>query len=202
MKVIKEKIMIKMIVGLGNPTKKYIDTRHNIGFRFINILSFCGIKSNGHSLKCNDFKYSDDFVAMIGTIELKDNQLILVKPQTFMNYSGVSVQLLAKHYNIKPEEILVVHDEIHVKLGKCKLKFGGSAGGNNGLKSIIEKIGDQFWRLRIGIDKPENTNLLDYVLSEPNFEDKHSLDTLLFSIVFGDINSLLNNQDKFQREFH
>lgn len=197
--------MIKMIVGLGNPTKKYRTTRHNVGFWFINLLSFSGIKSDGYSLLCNNFRYSDDFVAMVGTIELKDNRkLIFVKPQTFMNDSGVSVQLIAENYNIKPEEILVVHDEIHIFVGQCKLKFGGSSGGNNGLKSIIEKIGDQFWRLRIGIGKPisKDEGILDYVLSEPSFEDKKIIDKIILEINLNNINLLLNDSESFQRIYH
>lgn len=189
--------MIKLIVGLGNPTEKYKNTRHNVGFWMINSLS---------SLNKINMSYDENFVGITGLTNSfnEENTVILLKPQTFMNDSGLSIKLLADKFNIKPEEILVVHDEIHVSVGYCKLKFGGSSGGNNGLKSIIENIGDQFWRLRIGVGKPtkKDESILDYVLSCPLEEEIGHINHVIMDINLNYVDLLLKDMESFQRIFH
>lgn len=155
---------IKLIVGLGNPGSQYTTTRHNVGFWFIDMLA-------------NKFKASlrmeGKFFAEVGKFRFEDNDIWLLKPQTFMNLSGKSVLALASFYKILPSEILVVHDELDFAPGIAKLKLGGGAGGHNGLKSTQSVIDQDFWRLRIGIGHPGDKNkVVDFVLKKPLKEEE------------------------------
>ncbi len=146
---------IKVIIGLGNPGPKYYYTRHNIGFRVLDALA------QMHNLT---WQHKDNME--IAVLVKDDKKILLIKPQTYMNDSGKVISSLLKQ-NIKPENILVVHDELEQPFGAVKLRMGGSARGHNGLKSIIAAMGDQFARLRIGIDRPEHKeDVPDYVLSK------------------------------------
>lgn len=147
---------IQAIIGLGNPGPRFIYTRHNIGFRIVDEFA------REHSA---DFKEQQNFE--IATVHVHDRQIILLKPQTFMNSSGAVVPFLTKK-GIKADNILVVHDELEMPFGKVALKLGGSARGHNGLKSIIAALGTQdFWRLRFGIGRPLNREAVpDYVLEK------------------------------------
>lgn len=132
--------MIKLIVGLGNPGEKYEKTRHNFGFEVVDAVA--------KKLNAENFTAEKKFQAEIA----KAGHLTLMKPQTYMNLSGKSVQLFAQYFKIKPEEILIIHDELDLLLGKMKIRQGGSAAGNHGVESIIETVGrDDFIRLRLGI---------------------------------------------------
>ncbi|MFA6066493.1 MAG: aminoacyl-tRNA hydrolase [Candidatus Babeliaceae bacterium] len=146
--------MIKIIIGLGNPGQKYSYTRHNIGFLVVDQLVDM---HNGSWKSKND--------AEIAEITINNKPILVIKPQTFMNNSGAIMPSLQKK-GIKPEEILVVHDELELPFGKVAIKQGGSAKGHNGLKSIISYIGDAFSRLRCGIGRPEQReDVADYVLN-------------------------------------
>jgi len=117
---------IKLFVGLGNPGEQYLETRHNVGFWWIDFIG----QNHKLSLK-NSKKYFGEF-----SKHNEDGEVFFLKPSTFMNDSGKSVQALAKFYKIEPEEILVIHDELDIQPGTAKLKLGGGHGGHNGLKSI------------------------------------------------------------------
>jgi len=144
---------IKAIIGLGNPGKKYYHTRHSIGFAIADELA----QRYGASWKEKDNME-------LAEININRKKLFLVKPQTFMNDSGKVVPYLLKK-GIKPENILVVHDELEMPVGKMKIKFGGSARGHNGLRSIMSIIGKEFHRLCFGISRPEKREeVADYVL--------------------------------------
>jgi PTH1 family peptidyl-tRNA hydrolase len=150
---------IKLIVGLGNPGLEYAATRHNVGFWFVDLLA-------------DQFKVilrtEGKFFAEVGKFRSDDNDVWLLKPQTFMNLSGKSVLALASFYKILPGEILVVHDELDFMPGIAKLKLGGGAGGHNGLKSIESVIGKDTWRLRIGIGHPgDKSKVVAFVLKKP-----------------------------------
>lgn len=147
-------LTIKAIIGLGNPGKKYEKTRHNIGFRILDALAH----THNASWQAKDSME-------IAEIILNNQKIILLKPQTFMNSSGKVIPFLLKQ-GIKAENILVVHDELELPCGNTKPRFGGSARGHNGLKSIIEYCGQDFARLRFGIGRPEiKDEVPDYVLS-------------------------------------
>ena len=149
---------IKAIIGLGNPGRTYYNNRHNIGFRVIEELAKA---YNGA------FKKTDHME--LAHIIVHEKPIFLIMPQTFMNASGKVIPFLTKK-GIKPDEILVVHDELELPFSKIKIKDGGSSKGHNGLKSIIQHIGQDFPRLAIGIGRPANKeDVPDYVLQ--NFED-------------------------------
>lgn len=158
---------IKAIVGLGNPGSKYAFNRHNIGFIVVDAIAD---RFNGSW----DAKPNMEF----STVSIKDKNILLIKPQTFMNVSGKVIPFLQKK-GIKAENILVVHDELELPFGKVKIKQGGSARGHNGLRSIIEYCGKEFVRLRFGIGRPEDKSMVSrYVLS--NFtESDQEIETLV-----------------------
>lgn len=160
---------IKLIVGLGNPSKEYEQTRHNAGFWFIDELAW----QWKVSLK-EDKKYFGE----VARVSRAEGDVWLLKPLTFMNLSGKAVGALAQFYKIKPEEILVVHDELDIPCGRIRLKRGGGNGGHNGLKDIQAKLGTaDFYRLRLGIDHPGDKALVSaYVLNKPSAEDKQKID--------------------------
>jgi len=153
-----QKLAIKAIIGLGNPGSKFYHTRHNIGFRIVDELA----QAHGAVWqKKNEMEYAE--------ITIGDQRIALIKPQTFMNSSGRVIPALLKK-GIKPENILVVHDELEKPFGNVSIKMGGSAKGHNGLRSIITACGPDFPRLRFGIGRPLNREEVpDYVLT--NFSE-------------------------------
>jgi len=153
---------IKLIVGLGNPGATYDKTRHNAGAWFVEQLA-----EAYHSRLSPEKK----FFGFIGRIVIKNQPIHLLLPTTFMNCSGQSVAAMANFYRIKPESILVVHDELDFPVGLAKLKHSGGHGGHNGLRDIINKMGNNnhFIRLRIGIGHPGNSkDVVNYVLKPPS----------------------------------
>ena len=160
---------IKMIVGLGNPGSEYEQTRHNAGFWFIDELAW--------QYKAT-LKEEKKFFGSVARISISGSDLWLLKPATFMNRSGQAVAALAQFYKIRPEEILVVHDELDIPCGRIKFKLGGGNGGHNGLKDIQARLGTpDFYRLRLGIDHPGDRNLVvGYVLNKPSPEHKQQID--------------------------
>ena len=160
---------IKMIVGLGNPGSEYEQTRHNAGFWFIDELAWQYKATLTEEKK---------FFGSLARISISGSDLWLLKPSTFMNRSGQAVAALAQFYKIKPEEILVVHDELDIPCGRIKFKLGGGNGGHNGLKDIQARLGTpDFYRLRLGIDHPGDRNLVvGYVLNKPSPEHRQQID--------------------------
>ena len=161
---------IKLIVGLANPGNEYAATRHNAGAWFVDQLA----ERYHQSLK-NDPKY----FGYSSRITLSGHDVRLLVPTTFMNLSGKAVQAMATFYQIKPEEILVAHDELDINPGIAKFKFGGSNGGHNGLKDIASKLGNNlnFYRLRIGIGHPGDKNkVVSYVLNKPSKSEQELID--------------------------
>lgn len=161
---------IKLIVGLANPGNEYAATRHNAGAWFVDQLA----ERYHQSLK-NEPK----FFGYCSRITLSGQDVRLLVPTTFMNLSGKAVQAMATFYQIKPEEILVAHDELDINPGLAKFKFGGSHGGHNGLKDIASKLGNNlnFYRLRIGIGHPGDKNkVVSYVLNKPSKSEQELID--------------------------
>ena len=160
---------IKLIVGLGNPGPKYSETRHNAGFWFVEDLA---------SQYRSRFLPEKKFHGEVARINLEGKDVWLLKPETYMNRSGLSVVSLAAFYKIAPENILVAHDEIDLKAGTARLKSGGGHGGHNGLRDIISHLGTKdFQRLRIGVDHPGSKDLVvDYVLKRPDSKDRQAIE--------------------------
>ena len=156
--------IIKLIVGLGNPGIEYQHTRHNMGFDFIDKLA--------ENWKTS-LKSEKKFFSEIGRANLATGDVWLLKPETYMNKSGIAVKALADFYKIQPQEILIVHDELDLGCGQIKFKQGGGNGGHNGLKDIQAKLGtSDFYRLRIGIAHPGDRNLVvSYVLHKPQAKE-------------------------------
>jgi peptidyl-tRNA hydrolase, PTH1 family len=148
---------LRIVVGLGNPGPEHLVTRHNAGFWFVDLLA------RRHGGEFRDYrKYSGE----TARITLSEQDIVLLKPTTYMNRSGLSVRQLSDFYKIAPENILVAHDELDLPVGGVRLKQGGGHGGHNGLRDTITHIGESFWRLRLGIGHPGNKNdVIDYVLT-------------------------------------
>lgn len=145
-----------LIAGLGNPTREYEKTRHNVGFEAIDILA----DKAGTTVTEKKHK------ALYGKGYIGGQKVILAKPQTYMNLSGESIREIADFYKIEPENIIILCDDINLSEGQLRIRLKGSAGGHNGLKSIISHLGTQeFPRIRIGVgEKPRGMDLADYVL--------------------------------------
>ena len=183
---------IKLIVGLGNPGSTYANNRHNIGYKVLDHLeNKWGVWPH--------IKYFDDLFEGILRITYKE-LVILIKPTTFMNSSGLCVAKVVKELNIKPNNILVVYDDISLPLGTIRLREKGSAGGHNGVKSIIQELGtEEFNRLRIGIGKPiDDTSILDYVLGDfTEFENVEETTKCAESIISSILNGVITKGDTF-----
>ncbi|HHF6963737.1 aminoacyl-tRNA hydrolase [Haemophilus influenzae] len=164
---------IKLIVGLGNPGDKYADTRHNAGEWLIERLA------RRFNVSLNP---ESKFFGKTARTLVNGKEVRLLVPITFMNLSGKAVGALASFYRIKPEEILVIHDELDLPPGTAKLKQGGGHGGHNGLKDIVAQLGNNnnFYRLRIGIGHPGHRDLVaGYVLNKPSPADRNALEKVL-----------------------
>lgn len=164
---------IKLIVGLGNPGDKYADTRHNAGEWLIERLA------RRFKVLLNP---ENKFFGKTARTLVNGKEVRLLVPTTFMNLSGKAVGALASFYRIKPEEILVIHDELDLPAGVAKLKQGGGHGGHNGLKDIVAQLGNNnnFYRLRIGIGHPGHRDLVaGYVLNKPSPADRNALEKVL-----------------------
>lgn len=154
--------LMKLIVGLGNYGKEYEHTRHNVGFDTVDLLA----DSLGESIDKNGFH------SLYKKVKYMDEDLLLVKPQTYMNNSGIAVKEIADYFKIDLEDIVVIHDEMDILPGHLKFKMGGKSAGHNGIKSITEHLGsDKYLHIKIGIGKPEY-NVIDFVLGKYKGEEK------------------------------
>ena len=169
---------IKLIAGLGNPGAEYAHTRHNAGFWLIDELAWAWNTR---------LKEEKKFFGEVARVARPEGEIWLLKPNTFMNRSGQAVAALASFYKIKPEEILVVHDELDIPCGRVRFKLGGGNGGHNGLKDIQARLGTPgFYRLRLGIDHPGDRNLVTgYVLNKPSAEDRQAIDDAIAKSIQG-----------------
>ena len=161
--------MIKLFVGLGNPGPEYEDTRHNAGFWWIDGLA--------RELKVH-LQPERSYWGLTARANVQGQTVWLLQPQTFMNLSGKSVGALARFFKIKPDEVLVVHDELDFEPGQIKLKQGGSHGGHNGLRDIHAQLGSpDYWRLRVGIGHPGHSSLVSgFVLGRAPRSEQELLD--------------------------
>jgi PTH1 family peptidyl-tRNA hydrolase len=166
---------MKLIIGLGNPGQGYSNNRHNIGFMCLKYFA------KEHKIDF-DKKQAD---ARIGRGKIEGIDVVLAKPQTYMNLSGKSVNRLMYKFKLKPEDIIVVHDDMDLPLGKVRIRSGGSSGGHNGINSIIAEIGTrEFIRVKIGIGRPGkeeddrsyDRDIVDYVLSNFSHDEKKQLE--------------------------
>lgn len=157
---------MKLIVGLGNPGEKYHLTRHNVGFWTIGALR-----------EKLDFPAWESFQeSLLSAGNHEGEKLILIKPLTFMNLSGNAVVSAMNFYKIGIEDVFILTDDLHFEIGKVRLRKGGQSAGHNGIKSIIERVGEDFWRYRIGVGpQPEKMAAEDFVLKKLNKEEEKNL---------------------------
>lgn len=162
---------MKIIVGLGNPGKEYVNTRHNIGFMFVDEVA----KTNNLSFSLDKSKRAE-----LATGTIKGEKVVLVKPITYMNLSGEALRLVMDYYKVGVEDIIVIHDDLDLPTGKLRIRANGSSGGHNGLKSIIANIKTQeFKRIKIGIDK--KGAVIDYVLGKFSKMELEEISKVLFN---------------------
>lgn len=174
-----------VIVGLGNPGKVYENSRHNIGFKALDYVNSQCDAGRG----CKRMLHS----SLTDKCVLDGHSVYMAKPQTYMNNSGMAVVEIMRYYKVRPNKLIVIHDDIALPVGHFKIKKGGGAGGHNGLKSIIQHIGtDDFIRIRIGVgEKPEGWDLANYVLGKiPENEYKAISDR--FSAIFNALSYMMN----------
>lgn len=161
-----------LVVGLGNPTPQYDNTRHNVGFMAVDRF----MQENGGSFNKNKFD------ALYGECNIGKSRLLVVKPQTFMNLSGAAVQKISAFYKIPTDKIIIIFDDVSLDVGKTRIRRNGSHGGHNGMRNIIELMGtDNISRIKIGVGKKPRPDydLADWVLSKFPDSDKENLDTAI-----------------------
>ena len=170
-----------LLVGLGNPGTEYAQTRHNVGFMAVDELvrrfSFDAFKSEHKGLLAKG--------------QIANERCLILKPETYMNLSGESVQSVMAFYKIHPQDIIVFHDDLDLPVGKVKVKIGGGSGGHNGIKNIDSHIGVNYMRVRIGVDKDKMIDTANYVLGKPSADEQKILD-VLFEQIAQNIDLLLN----------
>ena len=162
-----------VVVGLGNPGKKYEKTRHNVGFDVIDILA------KEYNISVTKIKHK----ALIGEGRVGTEKVLLVKPQTYMNLSGESLRAIMDFYKLSNEDVLVLYDDISLEVGRIRIREKGSAGGHNGIKSIIAHLGsDIFSRIKIGVGQPKS-DLVNHVLGKFSKEEREVLEETLKAVV-------------------
>ena len=186
--------MIQLVVFLGNYGSEYVKTRHNVAWQFLDSLPFSSRFSWQQKFKGEFLSFSREELSSLfceskilcakdgSPVKVSDNappKVYFLKPLTYMNNSGLSAIELASFFKIKPEEILVVHDELEMALGFVSLKFSGGLGGHNGLRSMKSVFNTpDFWRLRFGLSKPSGVDIVDYVLSPFSQDERIVLDSV------------------------
>lgn len=183
---------MKLIVGLGNNGVIYKNTRHNVGFSVIDTIA------NKMNIKLVKEKF--------GAVYYANDDFVLMKPMSYMNLSGESVAKIMQFYKIKSKDILVICDDLDIKLGQAKIKISNSSGGHNGVKNVIEKINtSEFYRLKIGIGRPENKDMeiSKYVLERFDSNQQAIIDQVVdkasdavISVIYNGINYVINNFNK------
>lgn len=176
--------MTKLIIGLGNPDQEYQNTRHNVGFMMVDYVA----KKND----CRDFEFNKKLNTLVAKCKIGKNQVFLAKPQTYVNKTGEAATKLKNFYKVKPEDIILVHDDLDIEFGNFKLSFGKNSGGHKGVESVMKSLKTKnFWRLRIGTavraldkareqsDKKRDAFVMDFVLSKFGKKEDKELNKLL-----------------------
>ena len=183
-----------LIIGLGNPEEEYSKTRHNMGFNTINKLA------QKYNIKITKTKYE----GLYETGEIEGQKVILIKPQTYMNLSGNCVKQFVDFYKVEKENVLVIYDDMDIEPGTIKIRTKGSAGGHNGMKSIVQMLGtEEFPRIRIGIGRPEhNGDEINYVIGAIPKEEIPKLEEGTEKAKEAIIEILKNGIDKAMNKFN
>ncbi|MGA9851415.1 MAG: aminoacyl-tRNA hydrolase [Gammaproteobacteria bacterium] len=189
-----ESVQIQLVVGLGNPGADYVLTRHNAGFWFVDALA----RAHG-----GGFSHERKFSGDVCRVSISGHELRLLKPATFMNRSGQAVQALAAYLKLPPEAILVAHDDLDLPAGTVRLKQGGGHGGHNGLRDIIDHLGENFARLRFGIGRPlHGQEVIDYVLHRATDQDESKIMEAVTAAIAIMPRILAGEMEKAMHELH
>ena len=183
---------MKLIVGLGNPGKKYEHTRHNMGFDTVNLFA---------ELAKIDID-KEAFKGLVGRGKVFDEDVYLLKPQTFMNLSGESVREIVNYFKIEINDVIIIYDDMALEPGKIRLRASGSSGGHKGMQNIIDQLGtEEIKRIRIGIGESTD-DTIDYVLSKPLKEERPLIDEAIKNAVEALKEILKNNFEKAMTNFN
>lgn len=167
---------MRLVVGLGNPGPKYEGHRHNVGFMVM----------DRWAERLNAGPFREKFQGQFAKTTFADDDVVLLKPMTYMNLSGESVQKAMQFFKVDLKDVVVVHDELDLPFATCRIKLGGGTAGHNGLKSIVKHGGgDGFVRLRVGIDRPRSGKVEGYVLSDFNSSERAELDDVVDHAIKG-----------------
>lgn len=163
-----------LVVGLGNPGGQYSETRHNAGFIAVDKVA----EEYGFPF------FSEKGNALLSMNKIGGQSVILLKPQTYMNLSGEAVWPIVSFFKISPSDVIVIHDDLDLKLGTMRMKFSGGSAGHNGIKSVDSKISSKYWRIRIGIGRPEDSRIpiADFVLQKFRDEEMSSINDVASKI--------------------
>ncbi len=199
---------MKLVVGLGNPGEEYKDTRHNLGASVLDEY----LRKHGHPNWEKDKKSNSEIITIHDPRFTSNEQIILAKPQTFMNNSGQAVSKLVSYYKIKPEDVVVIHDELDLVLGKIKMRLGGAAAGHHGVESIINALNsDKFVRIRLGIGNLKSQSAerggqhfnVDHFVIEPFLSQEKSKVKSMTKQTLKALDTLLEKGlDKAQNQFN
>lgn len=182
-----------IIAGLGNPGKEYSKTRHNVGFDVIDNIA------DKYNVSLNKLKFN----SIYGEVNIDGNKIILVKPVTYMNRSGIAISEILNFYKINIENLIVVYDDIDISLGSIRIRPHGSSGTHNGMKSIIQSLGsDKFPRIRIGVGKNNRIDLAEYVLSKFTNEERIEIDNTVEAASDASIDIIKNGIDNAMQKFN
>ena len=183
-----------IIAGLGNPTKEYENTRHNVGFAVIDRLA------DKYNIDVSERKHR----GFCGKGMIEGQKVLLVKPQTFMNLSGESIRSVMDYYKITPEELIVIYDDISLNPGQLRIRKKGSAGGHNGMKNIIAHLGtSEFPRIKVGVgEKPPQMDLKDYVLSRFSKGEKELMEQAFQEAALAAVMMITEGADRAMNHFN
>jgi len=184
---------MKLVIGLGNPGKKYEKTRHNVGFMAIDLF----LKKHNISGE------KDKFLSKVLEVTMQGEKIYFLKPQTYMNLSGNAVHEIVQFYKINPiSDMLVVYDDKDLPLGKLRYKIKGSSGGHNGIKSIISHVGQEFCRIKCGIGNTDG-NVIDFVIGDFQKSEEEDLQSMLEVVVEGIEDWIQNkNSDRMMQKYN
>lgn len=181
-----------IIAGLGNPGKEYTGTRHNVGFDTLDCLA------EKYNVKLNKLKFN----SVYGEATINGEKVMLVKPVTYMNRSGIAINEIINFYKIPVENLIVVYDDIDIPVGTLRIRPNGSPGTHNGMKSIIQHVGGNFPRIRVGIGRNPDMDLADYVLQRFSTEDKDKITPIMEKAAEAAIEIIENNVDIAMQKYN
>lgn len=181
-----------IIAGLGNPGKEYTGTRHNVGYDTLDCLA------EKYNVKLNKLKFN----SVYGEATINGEKVMLVKPVTYMNRSGIAINEIINFYKIPVENLIVVYDDIDIPVGTLRIRPNGSPGTHNGMKSIIQHVGGNFPRIRVGIGRNPDMDLADYVLQRFSTEDKDKITPIMEKAAEAAIEIIENNVDIAMQKYN